>query len=282
MPISLIKEEERHILRVLPILLKRDEQLRGSLYAILSETFATKVDLKLIIEQMNKRFEEQREETNRRFEEINRRFEEHREETNKRFEAMERRFEEHREETNKRFEEINRRFEEHREETNKRFEQIDKRFEQIDKRFEQIDRRFDVMDRKLEDQSDWVGVVVGGLQRRAGRNLEDTIAGTLRCVLKTPDLKPEYLMMRKKITDEEGIMGRKGKSYEIDLYVHNSYALVFEIKSYAEADDVERFNDKAEIAKKQFNIPQAKKVFVTLQKERDMAEVCKTFGIELV
>ncbi|MEW6609195.1 MAG: DUF3782 domain-containing protein [bacterium] len=79
MPISLIKEEETHILRVLPILLKKDEQFRGSLYAILSETFATKDDFTRVLEEIRLL----REETNKRFEE-----------TNKRFEAIDRRFEE--------------------------------------------------------------------------------------------------------------------------------------------------------------------------------------------
>ncbi|MEW6482956.1 MAG: hypothetical protein AB1397_08220 [bacterium] len=253
MATTLIKAEEEHILRVLPILLRRDDHFRKEVSIVLSEAFATKGEINQVLSEIKLL----REASDKKFEQVDRRLEQ----VDRRFEQVQEEIKLLREASDKKFEEINKRFEEHREETN---------------------RRFDAMDRKLEDQSDWVGVVVGGLQGRAGRNLEDTIAGTLRCVLKTPELKPEYLMMRKKITDEEGIMGKKGKSYEIDLYVHNSYALVFEIKSYAETDDVERFNDKAEIAKKQFNIPQAKKVFVTLQKGRDMAEVCKTFGIELV
>lgn len=97
MAISLIKEEERHILEVLPILLKRDDLFRAQVYTVLSDTFATRVDLKIIIEEINKRFEKQTEEINKRFKE-------------------------EREETNKRFEEIN-----------KRFEQVDKRFESLEK-----------------------------------------------------------------------------------------------------------------------------------------------------
>ncbi|MDI6752580.1 MAG: chordopoxvirus fusion protein [bacterium] len=55
MPISLIKEEERHILRVLPILLKKDEQFKDSLYTILGETFVKKDDfseLKEIVKEL--------------------------------------------------------------------------------------------------------------------------------------------------------------------------------------------------------------------------------------
>jgi len=55
MPISLIKEEEEHILRVLPILLKRDTQFRDSLYSIFSETFIKRDDfseLKEIVKEL--------------------------------------------------------------------------------------------------------------------------------------------------------------------------------------------------------------------------------------
>ena len=51
--------------------------------------------------------------------------------TDKRFEDMNRRFEEWREDVNRRFEDVNRRIEELREDMNSRFEQQDKRFEQL-------------------------------------------------------------------------------------------------------------------------------------------------------
>ncbi|MEW6607851.1 MAG: hypothetical protein AB1414_10440, partial [bacterium] len=44
MAISLIKEEQSHILRVLPVLLKKDTQFKDSLYMVLSETFIKKDD----------------------------------------------------------------------------------------------------------------------------------------------------------------------------------------------------------------------------------------------
>lgn len=44
MHISLIKEEEEHILKVLPILLKRDLQFKESLYGVLGETFVKRDD----------------------------------------------------------------------------------------------------------------------------------------------------------------------------------------------------------------------------------------------
>ncbi|MEK9150007.1 MAG: DUF3782 domain-containing protein, partial [Candidatus Desantisbacteria bacterium] len=55
MSISLIKEESAHILRVLPILLKKDEQFKNSLYTVFSETFVKKDDfseLKEIVKEL--------------------------------------------------------------------------------------------------------------------------------------------------------------------------------------------------------------------------------------
>lgn len=44
MSISLIKEEEKHTLQIIPILLKQDSQFKNSLYEVLGETFIKKDD----------------------------------------------------------------------------------------------------------------------------------------------------------------------------------------------------------------------------------------------
>ncbi|MEW6608924.1 MAG: hypothetical protein AB1414_16010 [bacterium] len=65
MAISLIREEQEHFLRILPILLKKDEQFKTSLYSVLSETFVKKDDfseLKEIVKELaiaQKRTEEE-------------------------------------------------------------------------------------------------------------------------------------------------------------------------------------------------------------------------------
>ena len=99
MPISLIKEEE-HILRVLPVLLRKDDHFRREVSIVLSEAFATKGDLKQILEEIQKsreetakRFAEQREETNKRFEAVDKRFEEMHKEMHLGFEITNKRIE---------------------------------------------------------------------------------------------------------------------------------------------------------------------------------------------
>ena len=225
---SMMKENERHILSLLPTLLQKDDEFRRSVSVILSEVFATKGELRQILEEISKS----------------------------------------------------------REESNKRFEEMDRRFEQrqieIDKRFDAMDKRFDVMDKQFEDQKDWVSTVIGGLQGRAGRNLEDTIAGTLRVALKRKDIKPESIKLRQKIQDDDGIIGPKGRDYEFDILMHNGETAIFEIKSYAETEDVLRFNDKVELAKQKLGLINPSKIFITLQKHKDMMNTCKETGVELV
>ena len=157
-------------------------------------------------------------------------------------------------------------------------EDTNRRFEAIDKRFEEVYHRFDKMDRDFNDLKDWVGIVVGGFQRRAGRNLEDAVAGTLRIALGR-EVKPENIMMRKKITDDEGLIGPKGRSYEIDLCVTDTESLIFEIKSYVEEEDIERFNDKAELAIKKLGLKKVQKALITLEKRPLVMELCDKFGI---
>ena len=264
---SMMKENERHILSLLPTLLQKDDEFRRSVSVILSEVFATKGELRQILEEISK----SREESNKRFEEMDRRFEQRQIEIDKRFEEMDRRFEQRQIEIDKRFDAMD-----------KRFDVMDKRFDAMDKRFDVMDKRFDVMDKQFEDQKDWVSTVIGGLQGRAGRNLEDTIAGTLRVALKRKDIKPESIKLRQKIQDDDGIIGPKGRDYEFDILMHNGETAIFEIKSYAETEDVLRFNDKVELAKQKLGLINPSKIFITLQKHKDMMNTCKETGVELV
>jgi hypothetical protein len=162
-----------------------------------------------------------------------------------------------------------------REDTNRRFEELR---EDMERRFEEVYRRFDKVDSDFENLKDWVGIVVGGFQRRAGRSLEDAVAGTLRIALGR-EVKPENIMMRKKIKDDEGMIGPAGREYEIDLCITNEECLIFGIKSYAEEEDIERFNDKAELAIKKLGLKKVEKALITLEKRPSIVELCDKFGI---
>ncbi len=88
-------------------------------------------------------------------EQTNKRFEELREDMNKRFEAVD-----------KRFEDMNKRFEELQEDMNRRFEAVDKRFEDMNRRFEDINKRFEDMNKRFEEQIKlfkWIAGIMAGM-----------------------------------------------------------------------------------------------------------------------
>ncbi len=99
-----------------------EEEMANILYetfielrSIQEDRLATKDDIRMILEMMDKRFEAM----------------------DKRFEAVDKRFED----MNKRFEAVDKRFED----MNNRFEAVDKRFEDLNNRFEDLNKKFSVM-----------------------------------------------------------------------------------------------------------------------------------------
>ncbi|MBS7646058.1 MAG: hypothetical protein QXR65_08920 [Candidatus Bathyarchaeia archaeon] len=125
------------------------------------DRFATKEDIKMLLDFMEKRFQDLRSYSDKRFEAMDKRFEELMSYSDKRFEAMDKRFEA----MDKRFEAMDKRFEA----MDKRFEAMDKRFEELmsysDKRFEAIDKRFEDMNKRFEDLTHYVDKRVGLIEK---------------------------------------------------------------------------------------------------------------------
>lgn len=178
------------------------------------------------------------------------------------------------------------------EEIQKSRQEAAERFEAIDRRFEAIDRRFEALlvevaalrqDSRsgMQDLKDWVHLVVGGFQVRAGRSLEDTVAGTLRIALQMKDVDVAKIRMRQKIVDIAGRAGPPGRTYEVDIVATNGETWVFEVKSVADEEDVERFNDKAELAITSLGLASARKALITLAKTPELAQACSALGIHL-
>ena len=162
-----------------------------------------------------------------------------------------------------------------------RLDQVDDRLDRVDRRFDQVDQRFDEMGQNFTDLKDWVTLNVGRLQVRAGRNLEDVVAGAMRVTLKRPDIQPQSIKLRQKIRDEEGVVFTRGKQKEVDLIASNGEYLVFEVKSAAEVEDVDNFADKVALMKHLNPDKIVRGVFITLAPEPDVQQRCKELGIEL-
>ena len=182
-------------------------------------------------------------------------------ESEQRFEAMD-----------KRFGGLQQQIEASRQESNRRFEATQK---QMDTRFREVFERF-------EDLRHSVDLQVGGFQRRAGRKLENMVAGTLRLALDRRDIRSANIVLRRKIEDISGLIGLPGKSYEIDLWMHDDTVIFFEIKSVPEVEDVERFSEKCRLAASVLGYAEYEKVMVSLDKPEEVVEACRALGVLLV
>jgi hypothetical protein len=170
---------------------------------------------------------------------------------------------------------------------------MDRRFEAMDRRFEamqaDMDRRFEAMQQaliglggRIEDLKHWVDAQVGGFGRRAGRALEDTIAGTLRYALGLRDIRPGHLRLRQKVEDRDGMIGPRERTYEYDLLLANGDAVVFEVKSFPDVEDVQRFADKADLAARALGGRAVSRVLVTLDKPPEVLAACAARDVRLV
>ena len=153
--------------------------------------------------------------------------------------------------------------------------------ESVNARFNHVDERFDGLSAEVRDTRDWFQLTVGRLQTRAGRNLEDVVAGALRIGLRRPDVSADMIKLRQKIVDREGMVYKPGKQKEVDLVASNGEYLVFEVKSAAEPDDVDDFAEKVALLQHLHPEKQVRGVFITLAPEADVQQRCQELGIEL-
>ncbi len=184
-----------------------------------------------------------------------------------------------------------------RSEVNERFEKVDERFEKVDERLGQMNQRMDGLNDKLDltagelnqrmdginDKTDKLALAVGGFQRRAGRKLEDVVAGALRFGLKRQDVSADNVRLRQKLADVEGVVGPAGRTYEVDILIDNSSLLVFEVKSAAcKVEEVDRFADKVELARRQHPDKVVAGALISLEPTDSVKARCTEWGIQIL
>ena len=160
-------------------------------------------------------------------------------------------------------------------------ESVNDRFNHVDERLAGVDERLVGLSQEVSDTRDWFQLTVGRLQTRAGRNLEDVVAGALRIGLRRPDVRADMIKLRQKIVDREGMVYKPGKQKEVDLVASNGEYLAFEVKSAAEPDDVDDFAEKVALLQHLHPEKQVRGVFITLAPEADVQQRCQALGIEL-
>ncbi len=299
-------EIKEYVLRELPRVLEQDPRFATFIEGILSEKFPTRDEFARLLNEMREFREESRkhfEITENRFEQVDQRFEQvdqRFEQVDQRFEQVDQRFEQ----VDQRFEQVDQRFEQ----VNQRFEQVDQRFEQVDQRFEQVDQRFKQADQcmnglqqemrelrtdlsqqmsdlrtelvqRMDGLQNWVEMITGGFQDRAGRSLEEVVAGAFAFGLKRPDVKPEHIRLRQKIYDPDGLVFKAGKQKEVDIIALNGELLLFEVKSGSKLDDMDSFADKVELIRLQNPDKRVSGVFISLGIRDDARRLGERLGI---
>ncbi len=262
-----LDEIKRYVLRELPRVLEQDPQFVLLIEGIISDKFPRRDEFARLLDEFTAFRQEQRQ----NFQQVDKRFEQ----------------------VDQRFEQVNQRFEQ----VNQRFEQVDQRFEQVDQRFEQLSQEVrdlrdqvsqemreldDHLSQEMRDLRDWVELIAGRLQARVGRNLEHIVAGALRLGLSRPDIDPQNVRLRQKISDPTGLVYKPGKQKEVDLVAQDGELLVFEVKSAPDVDDVDEFADKVELVRLQNPDKRVTGVFVAVGAEADVRQYCTQRGVQLI
>ncbi|MBI2570628.1 MAG: hypothetical protein HYV63_26800 [Candidatus Schekmanbacteria bacterium] len=145
-----------------------------------------------------------------------------------------------------------------------------------------MSERFEAVDQRMGDIVHHVDITVGGLRRRAGRNLEDTVAGMVRIALGRTDLKAEHVRLRQNVEDQAGLIGPAGRRYEYDILAINGRTCVFGVKSAPDEEDVDRFRDRCDLVEQQLGCGPIERILVTLGKSEELARYGAANGIVLV
>jgi len=255
-----LKEIKEYVLTYLPTVLEQEPRFVYFVEGIVSDKFPRKDEFSRLADELRMEREERTLENRRLREEIHAEIHDLKMEMNQRFEKVDQRFEQ----------------------VDQRFEQVDQRFEQVDQRFEKVDQRFEGVIQEIRNLRDWVEMIAGRLQTRAGRNLENICAGALRLGLKRPDVSPENILLRQKIKDTDGHVYKPGKEKEVDIWAHDGELLIFEVKSAPDAEDVDNFADKVELVRILNPDKTVSGVFIAVGVEEEVRRQCRIRNIQLI
>ena len=201
--------EKEEFLKLLPKLIREDDEVKGAILTALSGVVATKDDIAKIIEHSDKRFESM----------------------DRRFESMDKRFEEatnERKEISKKVSEL--------------IDHSDRRFEEMDRHFEGATNERKALTLKISE----INVAIGSLGNRSGKLLEDTIIEILNDELIRENISASRIH-KELMVDEEGIVFPKDFSTDIDVLIEDGKTILIEVKYRIDNYDIFTFLKLAEL-----------------------------------
>ena len=84
------------------------------------------------------------------------------------------------------------------------------------------------------------------------------------------------------LEDAEGLICPVGRRYEVDILVHNSALLVFEVKSVCELENVDRFADKVALMRTLHPEKVVNDVIITMAPFNQVEARCADWGLRLM
>ena len=87
---------------------------------------------------------------------------------------------------------------------------------------------------------------------------------------------------RQLLEDAEGLICPVGRRYEVDILVHNSALLVFEVKSVCELEDVDRFANKVALMRALHPKKIVAGMIVTMAPFNQVEARCADWGLRVV
>ncbi len=239
--------EKEEFLRLLPKLIREDDEVKGAIITALSGVVATKEDIRQVINEFDKRFEA----------------------SDKRFDAMQKDMDKRFDESNKRFDESNKRFEAMQKQMSLGFSEVNKRIDTLDKKVETIDKKVSTID-----------IAIGALGNRSGKSLEKSILNVLKDKLiqeniQSSEIKKVYL------TDSEGLVFSKNATTDVDVVIEDGKTILVEIKYRPDQDGIEKFLNIAKLYKK-IKKPYDKLLIIALEIKRKHYDYANQKGINVI
>jgi hypothetical protein len=233
------------LIEILPKLIRENDRVKGAIISALAGVVATKEDIALLIQEMDKRFDA----TERRFETMQA-------EIDRRFDATERRFETMQAEMNKRFEtmqaEMNKRFETMQAEMDKRFDAMDRRFETAQS---ETNKRFESAQSETNKRFDHVMNALNSIQAQIGKPFEQFARNVVIRILEGEGFSNVKLKAIE-FPDPEYFVHKESNRIELDGYSENPPILVEITSVLRDKYKVEKF-----LRKKEFFDRQQQKTF---------------------
>ncbi|MEZ4714050.1 MAG: hypothetical protein R3A44_43100, partial [Caldilineaceae bacterium] len=86
--------------------------------------------------------------------------------------------------------------------------------------------------RRLDDGENWYRLIVSIRRGDDDAITEELVAAALRYGLRTNDINPESIELRRPLVDRDGLIFSPGYRTEVDIIARNGHLTIFEVKAH--------------------------------------------------